>query len=103
MADYGPSSQQTMDDQRERMREQSQRVMEGSKQALEQVEEIPSNVYYGAVLGSMVVSLLLFISGKRNLGLFVGLWPPTILNLALFAKQLRPSREVDRTMDRMGA
>jgi hypothetical protein len=68
---------------------------------MEQVEGVPTNVYYGGVIGSILLSALLFLAGKRNLGIFVGLWPPTILNLALFTKQLRPSREM-REMQQQG-
>lgn len=82
----------------ERSRDQA---MGKGKDAMQQVEQMPANYYYAGVIGSIVFSALLFLSGKRNLGIFVGLWPPTLLNLALFTKQLRPSREVDRAMDRM--
>ncbi len=68
-------------------------MQQQSRRALEQVESMPSSIYLGTVLGSMALSLLLFMMGRRNLGLFVGLWPPTILNLALFSKMLRPSRD----------
>jgi hypothetical protein len=32
--------------------------------------------------------------GRKNLSVFVGLWPPTIALLGLFTKQLRPSRDI---------
>lgn len=38
-------------------------------------------VYVGATLVSIVLSLILFLSGRRNEGIFVGLWAPTILEL----------------------
>ena len=60
---------------------------------LESIENLPSSVYYGGVLGSIVLSVFLFVSGKRETGIFVGLWAPTILNLGLYNKLLRPSRE----------
>ena len=68
--------------------------VETAKGAMEGVEGIPSNVYLGGVAGSILASALLMMMGRRNMSIFVGLWPPTILNLAMFAKQLRPSREV---------
>ncbi len=83
------------------MQSNMQGGMETTKTAMEQVENLPSNIYYGGVIGSIAVSALLMLMGKRNLSLFVGLWPPTILNLALFAKQLRPSHEVDRLQHSM--
>jgi hypothetical protein len=69
-----------------------------SQRAMEQVETIPTNVYYAGVIGSIALSALLFMMGRRELGIFVGLWPPTILNLVLFMKQLRPSREIEHMM-----
>ncbi len=69
--------------------------MDQAKGMMEHVEGLPANVYFGGVIGSIVISALLMMTGRKNLSLFVGLWPPTILNLALFAKQLRPSREMD--------
>lgn len=62
---------------------------------LEQIENMPSSVYYGGVFGSIFLALGLFLSGKRQEGIFVGLWAPTILNLGLYNKLLRPSREQD--------
>ena len=60
---------------------------------LETIENLPSSVYYGGVFGSIALSVALFMSGKRETGIFVGLWAPTILNLGLYNKLLRPSRE----------
>jgi hypothetical protein len=63
--------------------------------ALESLENMPSSVYYGSVIGSILLSAGLFLSGKRLAAIFVGLWAPTILNLGLYNKLLRPSKEVD--------
>lgn len=60
----------------------------------EPFEHMPSSLYYFGMLGSIAASLYLFLSGRRWEALFVGLWPPTILNAALFYKLLRPSREM---------
>jgi hypothetical protein len=60
---------------------------------LESVENLPSSVYYGGVIGSILLSLGLFLSGKKQTAIFVGLWAPTILNLGLYNKLLRPSQE----------
>ncbi len=38
-------------------------------------------VYVGGTILSIILSLYLFLSGKRNEGIFVGLWAPTILQL----------------------
>ena len=60
---------------------------------LEKIEKMPSTVYYGGVLGSIALSVALYLSGRRHAGIFVGLWAPTILNLGLYNKLLRPSQE----------
>ena len=72
-----------------------------SRDAYRRAEDMPSSMYFGAVIGSIVLSALLFMMGKRNLRIFVGTWPPTILNMALFAKQLRPSQDADQGMGRV--
>ncbi|HZY64727.1 MAG TPA: hypothetical protein VFE21_02470 [Rubrobacteraceae bacterium] len=38
-------------------------------------------VYVVGTLVSIVLSLILFLRGNRNEGIFVGLWAPTILSL----------------------
>ncbi len=60
---------------------------------METIENLPSSVYYGGVLGSIVISIAMYLSGRRHAGIFVGLWAPTILNLGLYNKLLRPSQE----------
>jgi hypothetical protein len=38
-------------------------------------------IYVGGTLLSILLSLFLFTSGRRETGIFVGLWAPTVLNL----------------------
>ena len=38
-------------------------------------------IYVGATLISILISLALYFTGKRESAIFVGLWAPTILNL----------------------
>jgi hypothetical protein len=38
-------------------------------------------VYLGGTLLSILFSLYLYTSGRRETGIFVGLWAPTVLNL----------------------
>jgi len=38
-------------------------------------------IFVGGTLLSILISLYLFTSGKRETGIFVGLWAPTVLNL----------------------
>ena len=89
------------------MHESTSRVADQATDAVQQVqadptprglmsaiEELPATVYLWATLGSIGASLLLRLAGKREFANFVGLWPPTIVALALMNKQLRPSREM---------
>ncbi|HVF84478.1 MAG TPA: hypothetical protein VM821_00740 [Abditibacteriaceae bacterium] len=62
-------------------------------EVLETIENLPSSVYYGGVAGSILLSVLLYVTGRKEAGIFVGLWAPTILNLGLYNKLLRPSNE----------
>ena len=38
-------------------------------------------LYVGGTLISILISLALYLSGRRESAIFVGLWAPTILNL----------------------
>jgi hypothetical protein len=38
-------------------------------------------LYVGGTLLSILISLALYMTGRREAGIFVGLWAPTILNL----------------------
>jgi hypothetical protein len=38
-------------------------------------------IYVAGTAVSILLSLFLFLSGKRETGIFVGLWAPTVLNL----------------------
>ncbi|HZA44499.1 MAG TPA: hypothetical protein VE568_04245 [Rubrobacter sp.] len=38
-------------------------------------------IYLGGTLLSIIISLLLYFSGRRESAIFVGLWAPTIMNL----------------------
>ena len=39
------------------------------------------SIYVGGTLLSVLLSLALYLSGRRETAIFVGLWAPTILNL----------------------
>ena len=39
---------------------------------------------YGSSLISIAAAIYLFLSGKRDTGIFVGLWAPTILGFAAY-------------------
>ena len=38
-------------------------------------------IYVGGTLVSILISLALYYTGRREAAIFVGLWAPTILNL----------------------
>ncbi len=38
-------------------------------------------IYVAGTLVSILISLALYLTGRREAGIFVGLWAPTILNL----------------------
>jgi hypothetical protein len=58
----------------------------------EPLERLSPSTYIGATLGSIALSITLYLAGRKEAGIFVGLWAPTFLNLGLYLKQLRPSR-----------
>ena len=39
------------------------------------------SIYLGGTLVSILISLSLYLAGRRETGIFVGLWAPTVLNL----------------------
>jgi hypothetical protein len=57
------------------------------------MEAVPTQVYLGAALGSIVLSALLRLFGKKDAAVFVGQWPPTFILFALAYKILQPSNE----------
>jgi hypothetical protein len=57
------------------------------------METIPAQAYLSAALGSVGLSFLLRLFGKKDAAVFVGQWPTTILLLALAYKLLKPSHE----------
>ena len=57
------------------------------------METVPTRAYLGAAVGSIALSALLRVFGKKDAALFVGQWPPTFIVFALAYKLLRPSDE----------
>jgi hypothetical protein len=55
---------------------------------------MPASVYLYGSLSAIGLSALLRLAGRKDFANFVGLWPPTILSLAMLNKMLRPSREM---------
>jgi hypothetical protein len=71
-----------------------QHLTEKTSELMGRIESLPASAYYWGAIGSIGVSALLMLLGRKNLAVFVGLWPPTIALLGLFNKQLHPSRDL---------
>ena len=63
------------------------------KGIFESMETVPSQMYFALAIGSIVLSAVSYLMGRRTLALFIGEWAPTFLALPLFYKLLKPSRE----------
>jgi hypothetical protein len=55
----------------------------------QETAKIPSDAYLWAALGSMGVSLVLQLSGKKEESLFVGQWAPSFLLLGVYNKLVK--------------
>jgi hypothetical protein len=57
--------------------------VQAPKRTFEEVKHMNGGkgIYVGGTLLSILISLALYFSGKRETAIFVGLWAPTILNL----------------------
>ena len=60
---------------------------------LKVMEAVPTQAYLGAAVGSIALSAVLRVFGKKDAAIFVGQWPPTFILFALAYKLLRPSDE----------
>ena len=62
---------------------QVSRRVQDPKRTLKEVKHMNGGkgIYVGGTLISILISLALYFSGKRETAIFVGLWAPTILNL----------------------
>ncbi|WP_458206398.1 hypothetical protein [Haladaptatus sp. NG-SE-30] len=78
------------------MSEAEQRTRMRERPAMEAAEESTRDV---AILASAVSVLLawhqFFIRGNRERGLFIGLWPPTILAFASYFNQKRMEQRLE--------
>ena len=72
---------------------QSNETTETAATYLKMMEAVPTQVYLGAALGSIALSALLRLVGKKDAAVFVGQWPPTFILFALAFKVLYPSHE----------
>jgi hypothetical protein len=50
---------------------------------------IPSGTFLTIAIGAMAASLLLMLTGRKNVANFVGQWAPTILIMGLYNKTVK--------------
>jgi hypothetical protein len=90
--------QAEIDDLRDQAQRRGLRLIKSARSqsevALKRVEDWPDSYYLAGVIGSIAFSLLLYMVGKKQMALFIGLWPPTLLNLTWFMKERHPSKEM---------
>lgn len=60
---------------------------------MQRAESYSPSIVMGLTLGSIVLSLLLYLRRSRESAIFVGLWAPTILSLGLFYRLVGIGRE----------
>ena len=96
MAETMTGEQQVAEDTIEATKHAVEKLKEGepTRAIAEAREREPSMSFAYLAGGSILASLVLFLLKKRESAIFVGLWPPTILSMALFYKLLRPSEEI---------
>lgn len=68
-------------------------LTEMQQRYLAMMETVPAQAYLSAASGSVLLSFLLRLIGKKDAAVFVGQWPTTILLMALAYKLLKPSQE----------
>ncbi len=67
-------------------------VQDAQGQYFRVTDQVPTQIWYWAALGSVLASATLFIVNKRDWSVFVGQWSPTFLLFGLFHKLVQPSR-----------
>ena len=62
---------------------------ETAKMLEEQTAKIPSDIYLWVAMGSMALSLGLFLTKKKKASIFFGQWAPSILIMGLYNKLVK--------------
>ena len=55
----------------------------------EQTARLPSATFLTVALGSMALSWIFLLSGRKNIANFIGQWAPTLLILGLYNKLVK--------------
>jgi hypothetical protein len=58
----------------------------GTEMVEEQTAKVPSLAFLGLAIGAMAASAALVMTGRKQLGNFVGQWAPSILIMGLYNK-----------------
>jgi hypothetical protein len=58
----------------------------GTEAVESQTAKVPSLAFLGLALGAMAASAALVVTGRKQLGNFVGQWAPSILIMGLYNK-----------------
>ncbi len=58
----------------------------GTEAVEAQTSKVPSLAFLGLALGAMAASAALVVTGRKQLGNFVGQWAPSILIMGLYNK-----------------
>ena len=68
-----------------------QSIKEGpvAKTLEKQTAKIPSDIYLWAAVGTMALSLTLFLAKKKSASMFFGQWAPSILVIGLYNKLVK--------------
>ena len=68
-----------------------------------QTAKLPSSGFLAAAVGSMAVSAILRLAGKKEMALFIGEWVPTILILGVYNKMVKQhGSDVETKSEGMG-
>jgi len=51
--------------------------------------QVPSGLYLGLAVGSIGLSALLYLTGRKTDATFVGHWAPTILMIGMYNKMVK--------------
>ena len=67
----------------------------------QQTAKLPSDMFLWAALGSMAVSAMLHVSGRKQESVFVGQWAPSFLLFGVYNKVVKVAGS-DRLTERSG-
>jgi len=82
----GQNFDQVTDRAQDMASQAQQNVLETSNGLMRQLESMSVENYYYAAAGSLALTALLLLLGRRSLASFVGLWTAILLNLGLFSR-----------------